>query len=134
MPTAIAKFIQIQSAVKKHAEQEGNTSLVTAISECILNVTGGSTSCPLGMRALEEHVEGGAIPREVASTRRVPGPKEQMDQITLLKRTNELLMRDETHAGHAEVASALESCSFYRESNPLCPMFALMHKNPAAQK
>ena len=129
MPTVIAKFIRIQSALKDRATEIGDSELAEAITDCLLHVQGGNIGCPLGQIALAEYAASGVIPKSPPAAASLPEPKIPLAREQLLNRTQELLIREEKAAGHAESVAALELCEHYRFSSPLCPIFARLNKS-----
>jgi len=127
------QFLQLIARLHAVAEKHGDRVFAGALSECLVDASGGGPNCPMADLLIQQYVETGHMP-EVGGAPRSPQlplnatDPAPYDRQRLLDYLHHVLEERAILRGDTQYVQALHACQHAMRENDACPVHRFLSK------
>jgi hypothetical protein len=121
------QFLQLLARLRGVAERHGDRVFAGALSDCLVDASGGHLKCPVADLILREYAETGHMPKVDEAAKTPPLPLNATDpppydRQRLLEYIHHALEQRAVFKGDTEYVQALHACHKAMLESEACPM------------
>jgi hypothetical protein len=130
------QFLQLIVRLQAVAEKHGDRVFAAALSECLVDASGGGPGCPMGDLILQQYADTGHMPEIGDATQKSPPlplnatDPPPYDRQRLLDFIHHILEERAILKGDTHYVQALHGCQRTMQENESCPVHRFLSQHP----